>query len=143
MYFPHHSLIDECPYMCRFGVVGDCISYILFSGCNSPLHQLSILLQVTFPSFSRPSWKDKTEQKGYRKENGIRKGHTSPNRDYKRQPHPIISPYHTRHLPLSNDGGIGRRINMLGHYYQSLSFLSFLNSSDHCRRHDRGQGKGV
>jgi len=42
------------------------------------------------------------------------KGHTSQNRDYKLQPHPIISPYHTQHLPLSNNVERGRRINMLG-----------------------------
>jgi hypothetical protein len=51
------------------------------------------------------------------------KGHTSPSMDYKLQPHPIISPYHTRHLPLSIDGVRGKRINMLDHCYQLLSLI--------------------
>lgn len=43
------------------------------------------------------------------------KGHTSPNRDYKKQRHPIMSPYQTQHLPLSNNEARGKKINMLGH----------------------------
>jgi hypothetical protein len=54
------------------------------------------------------------------------KRHTSPNRDYKPQPRRIISPYQTRHLPLSIDGVRGRRINMLDHYYQYFIFLFIL-----------------
>jgi hypothetical protein len=71
-----------------------------------------------------------------------KKGHTSPNRDYKLQPHPIISPYQTRHLPLSSNGERGRRINMLDHYYQFLSSSSSSSSASHPGLYDRGHGRG-